>query len=80
MLKRIITAVVLVCVLIPVLIFSNTWVFPIGVALCAAIAIFEMLGCIGQKKNLFLALPLCAAAAFFPLYARYISAEALPSF
>ena len=73
MLKRIITSIVAVCVLVPVLIFSETWVFPVGVAICAVIGIFEMLGCIGQRKNLFLTLPLCAIAAFFPLYARYAS-------
>ena len=73
MLKRIITSLVAVCVLIPVLIFSDTWVFPIGVAICATIGIFEMLGCIGQRKNLFLTIPLCLVAAFMPLYARYIA-------
>ena len=73
MLKRIITSLVAVCVLIPVLIFSDTWVFPIGVALCAAIGIFEMLGCIGVRKNLFLTIPLCLVAVFMPLYARYVA-------
>lgn len=75
MLKRIITSIVAVCVLVPVLIFSETWIFPAGVAICAVIGIYEMLGCIGQRKNLFLTLPLCAVAAFFPLFARYISLE-----
>ena len=73
MLKRIITSIVAVCALVPVLIFSETWVFPAAVAFCAVLGIFEMLGCIGQRKNLFLTLPLCAVAAFFPLYARYVS-------
>ncbi len=73
MLKRIITSIVAICVLIPVLIFSKTWVFPIAVALFAAIGIFEMLGCIGQRKNLFLTIPLCLVAIFMPLYARYIA-------
>ena len=73
MLKRIITSIVAVCVLVPVLIFSETWVFPACVAFCAVLGIYEMLGCIGQRKNLFLTLPLCAVAAFFPLYARYVS-------
>ena len=73
MLKRIITSIVAVCVLVPVLIFSETWVFPACVAFCAILGIYEMLGCIGQRKNLFLTLPLCVVAAFFPLYARYVS-------
>lgn len=73
MLKRTITAIVAICVLVPVLIFSDTWLLPVGVAACAAIAIFEMLGCIGQRKILFLTIPLCAVAAFMPLYARYLT-------
>ena len=80
MLKRIITSIVAVCVLVPVLIFSKTWVFPAGVALCAVIGIFEMLGCIGQRKNLVLTIPLCAVAAFFPLFARYIAIESKGSY
>ena len=75
MLKRIITSIVAVCVLIPVLIFSETWVFPAAIALCAAIGIFEMLGCIGCRKNLFLTIPLFIVAIFLPLYARYVSLQ-----
>ena len=73
MLKRIITSIVALCVFIPVLVFSDTWIFPIAMALCAVIGILEFLGCTGQRKNLFLTLPLCAAAAFFPIYFRYES-------
>ena len=80
MIKRIITSLVAVCVLIPVLIFSDTWVFPAAVALCAVIGIYEMLGCIGQRKNLFLTIPLCIVAAGFPLYARYVSLSSVDSY
>jgi phosphatidate cytidylyltransferase len=31
-----------------------------------------MIGCIGLKKNLFLIIPLCLVAAFFPIYTRYL--------
>ena len=71
MLKRIITSIVAICVLIPVLIFDNTWVFPVAVSICAVIGVFEMASCLGFKKNLFLVIPLCFAAAFFPVYSRY---------
>ena len=71
MLKRIITSIVAVCVLIPVLFWNNTWVFPIAVSLCAVIGVFEMASCLGYKKNLFLVIPLCVSAAFFPVYTRY---------
>ena len=71
MLKRIITSLVAICVLIPVLILDDTWVFPIAVAIFATLGIYEMAGCIGYKKNLFLTVPFCIAAAFFPVYLRY---------
>ena len=63
MLKRIITAIVALCVFVPIVIFSETWVFPAAVSLCAIIGIIEMLGCMGQKKNLFFTVPLSLVAA-----------------
>lgn len=71
MLKRIITAIVALIVFIPILVFSNTWVFPAAMSLCAVLGTVEMLGCIGQRKNLFITIPLCIVAAFFPMYFRY---------
>ena len=71
MLKRIITSIVALCVLIPVLLLDHTWVLPIGVSICTVIGVFEMLGCIGVRKNLLLTVPICLAAAFFPAYTRY---------
>ncbi len=71
MLKRIITSIVAVAVLIPVLIFSNTWIFPAAIALCAVVGCYEMLSCIGQKKNVWLALPIYLVAALCPVFVRY---------
>ena len=71
MLKRIITAIVALCVFVPIVIFSDTWVFPAAISLCAVIGIIEVLGCMGQKKNLFFTIPLCLVAAFVPLCMRY---------
>ena len=71
MVKRIITAIVALCVFIPLLIFSATWVFPVAIGICTAIATFEMIRCAGQKKNFFLTIPLCAISLFFPIYVRY---------
>ena len=71
MLKRIITAIVALIVFVPILIFSDTWIFPLSMSLCAILGTVEMLGCIGQKKNQFVTIPLCLAAAFFPSYLRY---------
>ncbi len=71
MLKRIITSFVAVAVFLPILIFSDTWVFPVAMALCALIGCFEMISCIGKKKNYFLTIPIYLAALFFPLTVRY---------
>ncbi len=75
MLKRIITSIVALLVFIPILIFSETWVFPAAMSLCAAIGMFEMLDCLGFKKNLFLTIPLCTIAAFMPSYMRHVNSS-----
>ncbi len=72
MLKRIITSIVALMVFIPVLIFSDTWVFPAAMSLCSFLGCYEMLSCVRQKnKNVWLTLPICLAAIFFPLFLRY---------
>ena len=75
MVKRIITAVVALAVFIPVLYFSNTWLLPIIMAACTAIGVWEMIACIGQKKNLFLTIPLCLASLFLPIYIRFCAGD-----
>ena len=71
MLIRIITAIVALCVFIPMVIFSHTWVSAALIGVCIVIAVFESIRCIGQKKNFFLTIPLCAASMIMPLYTRY---------
>ncbi len=73
MLKRIITSIVAVAVFLPILIFSETWIFPIAMAICAFIGCYEMISCIGKKKNLFIILPILSVAVFFPVAVRYSS-------
>ncbi len=68
---RIITAIVALAIFIPILWFSNTWIFPFAMALCAVIGCCEMLFSIGLKKNWFLIIPISAAAVFFPFFMRY---------
>ncbi len=51
MLKRTITAVVALALLVVVCIYSHTVVFPIVVGLMALIGIYEMLGCVGMRKS-----------------------------
>ena len=72
MLTRIITAVVALCVLIPVLIFANTELFAgitilkLALAVIGCIAIVEAAGCVGAKKPL-LVIPSIVAGAFLLL-------------
>ena len=64
MLKRIVTSIVALMVFIPMLIFSDTWIFPAAMAFGALAGCYEMLCCVGQKKNAWLAVPIYAVAAF----------------
>lgn len=68
---RVLTAIVAIAVLLPVLIFSHTVILPIAMALCAAIAIYEMSACIGLKKAWFLTVPVYLLALGLPFLIRY---------
>ncbi len=70
MLVRIITSVVGVAVLIPVLYFSNTYLFVGAMALASVIGCFEMLRCIGLYKKYALSVPQYIIAALLPLLLR----------
>ncbi len=73
MLKRIITSIVAVAVLLPVLFFSNTWVFPTAVAIVAVVCLYEMFRCMGVHKKYALTCPLYIFALAFPFLQRLIS-------
>ncbi len=75
--QRIITSVVAVCVLLPVLFFHDSFLLPLGVALCSVIAVYEMLGCVGIKRMGSVSVPLYLAAAAFPFLIRYLGAREL---
>ncbi len=69
MLKRIITAIVGIAVLVPFLIFSHTWALVVMTSLLSALAVGEILKCTGQIKRILpsalcfgmtIALQLCA--------------------
>ena len=55
---RVITGLVALCVLIPILIFSDTVLLDIGLAACCALAVFEMLRCVGTVKKLWISVPM----------------------
>ena len=70
MLKRVITGLIFVAIIIPVLIFSDTWLFPATISIISVICLFEMIRCMGMHKNIFLTAPLYAFAAAFPILQR----------
>lgn len=71
MLTRIITAVIMIAVMIPFFIFSNTAAFAVLICFLTAVGIYEMQGCIGSKKKLYVSVPTLAAATAMPVIARY---------
>ena len=72
MLKRIITSIVAVAVLLPVLFFSNTVVFPIAIAIVLSICLYEIFKCTGTQKNFAVILPLYGFGAAAPFLLRYL--------
>jgi len=77
MLKRTVTSVVMVLVLIPICIFSGTFVFPAVMAVLSAIAAYEMLACIGLKKNVAVSIPAYLFAVAAPITAYLWTEDAV---
>ena len=67
---RILTAIVATGILIPVLIFSATPVFPIALTLVAVVSLYELFHCVGVK-GLHISLPIYISAAFLLFWIRY---------
>ena len=70
MLKRIITSIVALCVLIPIMWFSDTWILPIAISIVTAICLFEMFRCMGLHKNIAISLPAYAIGIALPVLQR----------
>ena len=66
MLKRIITAIVAVIILLPILWFSGTYVFPAAIAIVTCISLFEMFSCLGFKTKFEVTLPAYLIGAASP--------------
>ncbi len=66
MLKRIITSIVAVIILLPILWFSDTYIFPAAVALITCISLYEMFSCIGFKTRFGVTLPAYIIGAAAP--------------
>lgn len=75
MLKRVITGVVIGCILLPMLYFSATWLFVGFIALLSCVAMVEMIGCLGQKKRLIETLPAYLLAIGTPVLERLVKPQ-----
>ena len=69
---RILTAIVAFLLFLPFLIFSETIAFPIAMAICGLISVYEMLRCVGIHKRQCVTIPLCLAAAACPICLRLL--------
>ena len=69
--KRVLTAVVGVAILLPTLFLSGTWFFPVAVAVCCTIAMFEMLRCLGLARVWAISLPAYALSVAVPFLIRH---------
>lgn len=65
--KRVITAIVMAAVFLPILIFSNTLVFPIAICIMGGIAAYEILSIRGLHKKPYLLIPSMLLAMICPL-------------
>ncbi len=65
--KRVITAIVMAAVFLPILIFSNTLVFPIAICIMGGIAAYEILSIRGLHKKTYLLIPSVLFVMICPL-------------
>lgn len=65
--QRIITAIVLAIIAIPVCIFSGSVLFPILWAFLGVVGVWELLGCMGTRNRLAISIPLYILAIASPL-------------
>ncbi len=72
MLQRALTSIGIAVVSIPICFLFHTWVFPIAVAICAVLGVYEMLECVGTHKLWFLTIPACLLAAAAPVCCRLL--------
>ena len=71
MLKRVITGLIAICVLVPVLILSKTVALPISIAIVSVISLYEIFKCMGLEKKLYLSVPIYLFGAASPFLLRY---------
>lgn len=67
-------------VLVPFLFLTDTWAFPVLLALLSARSVFEMFRCLGIHKLWFVSVPAYILAAASPITARLLGAEQFSQF
>ena len=67
---RIISGVIGAALVFPIFWFSDTWVFPIVLALATLISSYEMLRCIGVHRKYYFSLPVLTFSTSMPLVAH----------
>lgn len=74
---RTITSAIIIAVLLPLIIFSDYVVYPIMLALCSLLAVFEMLRVIGFEKKWVISIPAYFLAPALPLCSYLVTNEAV---
>lgn len=64
---RTITSAIILAVTVPLIIFSQYLIYPIALALCSLLAVFEMLRVIGVEKKWIISVPVYVIAPILPL-------------
>lgn len=67
---RVITSFLGLAVLLPIMYFSDRWIFVILISLLSFISMHEIIRCIGQQKRFIETFPAYIIAAFLPAFAR----------
>ena len=75
--QRIITGIILIIIMLPILLFAQTPVLPIAIAVGSVIAMFEIMRCIGLQKAYVFAIPLYVLAASLPFLVRLLALGSL---
>ncbi len=80
MLKRTITSLVSICILLPVLFLSDTIALPIAISIVSCIALYEIYKCIGGSKKYYFCIPAYLCALVSPFVLRYYNGKIFLSF
>lgn len=75
--QRIITGAVLALLMIAIFLLSGTVVYPVIMTLLCFIGTWEMLGCVGHKKNYYLSVPAMLVSVLSPVIAYFFGYGAM---